>query len=132
MTHQGGNNAQSLVGGRPRFCLLAEYCESRSRGRSGHRRPEELPQYNRTANAWRYSPLDQIDKDIVGKLSVAWIAHGGDVTMGLQETPIVIDGVIYSISSGERWLRWTEKPADALELRAEARSDHQEGAVRAL
>ena len=64
--------------------------------------PNNWPQYNRTANAWRYSPLDQINKDNVGKLSVAWIAHGGDITMGLQETPIVIDGVIYSISSGDK------------------------------
>ena len=40
--------------------------------------PNNWPQYNRTANAWRYSPLDQINKDNVGKLSVAWIAHGGE------------------------------------------------------
>src|SRR6476660_845506 len=64
--------------------------------------PNNWPQYNRTANAWRYSPLDQINKDNVSKLSVAWIAHGGDITMGIQETPLVIDGVIYSITSGNR------------------------------
>src|SRR5262252_2677355 len=64
--------------------------------------PNNWPSYNRTANAWRYSPLDQINKDNVSKLSVAWIAHGGDITMGIQQTPIVIDGVIYSISSGDR------------------------------
>src|SRR3984893_3552951 len=64
--------------------------------------PNNWPQYNRTANAWRYSPLDQINKDNVGKLSVAWIAHGGDITMGIQETPLAIDGVIYSITSGDR------------------------------
>src|SRR6202023_1370102 len=64
--------------------------------------PNNWPLYNRTANAWRFSPLDQINKDNVSKLSVAWIAHGGDITMGLQETPIVIDGVIYSISSGDK------------------------------
>src|SRR3954447_16014789 len=40
--------------------------------------PNNWPQYNRTANAWRYSPLDQINRDNVSKLSVAWIAHGGD------------------------------------------------------
>src|SRR6516162_8704899 len=40
--------------------------------------PNKWPQYNRTANAWRYSPLDQINKDNVGRLSVAWIAHGGE------------------------------------------------------
>ena len=33
---------------------------------------------------------------------MAWIAHGGDITMGIQETPVVIDGVIYSITSGNR------------------------------
>ena len=64
--------------------------------------PNNWPQYNRTANAWRYSPLDQINKENVGKLSVAWIAQGGDITMGIQETPIVIDGVIYSITSGNK------------------------------
>ena len=56
--------------------------------------PNNWPLYNRTANAWRYSPLDQINKDNVSKLSVAWIAHGGNITMGNQQTPIVIDGVI--------------------------------------
>ena len=64
--------------------------------------PNNWPQYNRTTNAWRYSPLDQINKDNVSKLSVAWIAHGGDITMGIQETPLAIDGVIYSITSGNR------------------------------
>ena len=64
--------------------------------------PNNWPLYNRTANAWRYSPLDQINKDNVSKLSVAWIAHGGNITMGNQQTPIVIDGVIYSITSGNR------------------------------
>src|SRR6516165_9236504 len=64
--------------------------------------PNNWPQYNRTTNAWRYSPLDQINKSNVSRLSVAWIAHGGDITMGIQETPLAIDGVIYSITSGNR------------------------------
>ena len=68
----------------------------------GSEDPNNWPQYNRTTNAWRYSPLDQINKDNVGKLSVAWIAHGGDITMGIQETPLVINGVVYSITSGNR------------------------------
>ena len=68
----------------------------------GSEDPNNWPQYHRTANAWRYSPLDQINKDNVSRLSVAWIAHGGDITMGIQETPLAIDGVIYSITSGNR------------------------------
>jgi alcohol dehydrogenase (cytochrome c) len=68
----------------------------------GSEDPNNWPQYNRTANAWRYSPLDQINKDNVGKLSVAWIAQGGDITMGYQATPLAIDGVIYTITAGNR------------------------------
>ena len=49
--------------------------------------PNNWPLYNRTANAWRYSPLDQINKDNVSKLSVAWIAHGGNITMGIYKRP---------------------------------------------
>ena len=64
--------------------------------------PNNWPQYHRTHNGWRYSPLDQINKANIGKLKVAWIHQGGDITMGLQETPIVIDGVVYSISAGNR------------------------------
>jgi alcohol dehydrogenase (cytochrome c) len=64
--------------------------------------PNNWPQYHRTSNAWRFSPLAQINKDNVSKLSVAWIAQGGDITMGIQETPLAIDGVIYSITSGNR------------------------------
>jgi hypothetical protein len=60
------------------------------------------PQYHRTYNGWRYSPLDQINKANVSKLKIAWIHQGGDITMGLQETPIVIDGVVYSITAGNR------------------------------
>lgn len=64
--------------------------------------PNNWPQYHRTYNGWRYSPLDQIDKSNVGKLKVAWIHQGGDITHGIQETPIVIDGVVYSVTAGNR------------------------------
>src|SRR3984893_1170299 len=61
---------------------------------AGSEDPNNWPQYHRTSNAWRYSPLDQINKANVAKLKVAWIAQGGDITMGIQETPLAIDGVI--------------------------------------
>ena len=60
--------------------------------------PNDWPQYHRSYNAWRYSPLDQINKSNVKKLKVAWIHQPGDITYGLQATPIVIDGVLYYIS----------------------------------
>lgn len=64
--------------------------------------PNNWPQYHRTSNGWRYSPLDQINKENIGHLHVAWINQAGDLTGGMQETPLAIDGVIYSISAGNR------------------------------
>ena len=47
-----------------------------------------------------YSPLDQINRQNVGQLRVAWVYHTGDVPVGarteIQATPIVIDGVLYA------------------------------------
>src|SRR5436305_486931 len=52
------------------------------------------------AGSSRYSALDQINRDNVATLRVAWIYHTGDVTPGtrseIQATPIVIDGVMYT------------------------------------
>jgi alcohol dehydrogenase (cytochrome c) len=71
-------------------CLLGTATVALTEG-PGSEDPNNWPQYNRTTNAWRYSPLDQINKDNVSKLSMAWIAQGGDITMGIQETPLAID-----------------------------------------
>ena len=60
---------------------------------SGTEDPNNWPQFHRTANAWRYSPLDKINKENISNLSVAWIAHGGDITMGIQETPLAIEAL---------------------------------------
>lgn len=59
--------------------------------------PNNWPEYHRTFNAWRYSPLEQINKANVKKLKLSWIHQPGTITHGLQATPIVIDGVMYSI-----------------------------------
>ena len=59
--------------------------------------PNNWPEYHRTYNAWRYSPLDQINKANVKKLKLSWIHQPGTITHGLQATPIVIDGIMYSI-----------------------------------
>src|SRR4051794_40994526 len=66
----------------------------------GSEDPNNWPQYHRTGNGWRYSPLDQINKDNLRNLKVAWIYQAGDITGGMQETPIVIDGIIYSMNAG--------------------------------
>jgi alcohol dehydrogenase (cytochrome c) len=61
--------------------------------------PNNWPQYHRSYNAWRYSPLDQINKSNVKKLKMAWIMQPGNITHGLQATPIEIDGVMYLVSA---------------------------------
>lgn len=48
----------------------------------------------------RYSPLDQITRDNVGQLRLAWVYHTGDMPAGeqsqIQATPIVVGGVLYA------------------------------------
>lgn len=65
----------------------------------GYDDPANWPQYHRSYNAWRFSPLAQINKANVKKLKVAWVHQPGAITHGLQATPIVIDGVLYSIAA---------------------------------
>ncbi len=55
----------------------------------------DWPSYHRTYDAHRYSPLDQINKSNVHRLSVAWTHQPGEITQGLQSTPVALDGIIY-------------------------------------
>jgi alcohol dehydrogenase (cytochrome c) len=50
--------------------------------------------WRRTYNGWGYSPLDQINKENVGELELAW-AWGMTPGGRTQETPLVHDGIIY-------------------------------------
>lgn len=68
----------------------------------GSDNPSNWPQYHRTDSGWRYSPLDQINKDNVKKLKVAWLHQPGDIAQGLQATPLAIDGVLYYIAANNR------------------------------
>ena len=88
---------------------------------SGSEDPNDWPQYHRTSNGWRYSPLDQINRDNVKNLKVAWIHQAGDITGGMQETPIVVDGIIYSMTAGTHVVAIDGKTGRRnLALRAEA------------
>jgi alcohol dehydrogenase (cytochrome c) len=49
--------------------------------------------WRRTYNGWGYSPLDQINKDNVKNLQVAWT--WSMVSDATETTPIVHDGVLY-------------------------------------
>ncbi|MEQ8428056.1 MAG: PQQ-binding-like beta-propeller repeat protein [Gammaproteobacteria bacterium] len=59
--------------------------------------PGDWPKYHRLDNGWRYSPLDQVNKSNVKDLKVSWIHQVGNIANGMQATPIVLDGVIYSV-----------------------------------
>ena len=54
--------------------------------------------WRRTDNAWGYSPLDQIKRDNVGRLQLAW---SWAMAEGAQEaTPLVHDGIMYLPNPG--------------------------------
>lgn len=60
--------------------------------------PNNWPEYGRSFNNWRFSPLNQINKSNVKKLKVAWVHQPGNIELGLQVTPIVKDGILYYVS----------------------------------
>src|SRR4030095_2697880 len=64
--------------------------------------PNNWPMYHRSYDAFRFSPLAQINKENVKNLSVAWVHQPGAIVQGLEATPIVVDGVMYYIASYNR------------------------------
>ena len=79
--------------------------------------------YGRTYDDHRYSPLKQISEDNVGKLGLAWSKELGS-TRGLEATPLVKDGVmyttgnwsvVYAIDAKTGETKWTYDPKVARE-----------------
>jgi hypothetical protein len=64
--------------------------------------PANWPVYHGNGKSSRFSALDSINKTNVKKLKVAWIHQPGEITGGLQATPIVIDGVLYYSSANNK------------------------------
>ena len=58
----------------------------------------EWPVYGGTKGNTKYSPLDQINRDNVHRLEVAWVYHAGDEGYTIETNPIVVDGVLYATS----------------------------------
>jgi alcohol dehydrogenase (cytochrome c)/quinohemoprotein ethanol dehydrogenase len=50
--------------------------------------------HGRTYSEQRFSPLDQVNRDTVGNLGLAWFADM-DTARGQEATPLVIDGKLY-------------------------------------
>ncbi len=82
--------------------------------------------FRRTANAWGYSPLEQVNRDNVSRLALAWSRPLGP---GIQEgTPLVYRGVMYFPSPSDLteafdaatgdllWSHARQEPADLREF----------------
>ena len=59
--------------------------------------PEDWIMYRRTYDAWGYSPLDQISRETVGDLRLAWVWAMEDGSN--EPTPLVRDGIMYLTNS---------------------------------
>ena len=57
--------------------------------------PQNWLTYSGTYDAWRYSPLDQVNRENVKRLAPVWIFQTGKVDGGFSCTPLVADGVMY-------------------------------------
>lgn len=57
--------------------------------------PADWPMWRRTYNGWGYSPLDQINRENVNALQLAWSYALDPYERGLQTEPVVHDGILY-------------------------------------
>ena len=70
---------------------------------------EEWTHYGGNAASHKYSPLDQINKDTIGKLAIAWRWASPDNAVveanpmarpgGYADTPLMVKGVLYTVTS---------------------------------
>lgn len=65
------------------------------RMRAAEREAHNWLSHGRTYSEQRYSPLTQIDQSSVSRLGLAW-TYKLDVDRGIEATPIVVDGVMYT------------------------------------
>src|SRR5689334_19382833 len=83
--------------------------------------PGDWLNWRRTDNAWGYSPLDQITRQNVQQLQLAW-SWAMDDTGAQEATPLVYDGVVYlpnprgviqALDGATGNLLWEYRPGDA-------------------
>ncbi|HJU70900.1 MAG TPA: PQQ-dependent dehydrogenase, methanol/ethanol family [Paucimonas sp.] len=61
--------------------------------------PGNWMSHGRTYDEQRFSPLSKINADNVNNLGMAW-THKLDIDRGVEATPIVVDGVMYTTGAG--------------------------------
>ncbi len=69
---------------------------------NGHTEPGNWFNYHGNFKGYHYSPLDQINRDNVKNLRVAWLHQPGRPDQGLESTPVAVDGVLYYSGSYSR------------------------------
>ena len=63
----------------------------------------DWPNYGNDPGGMRFSPLEQINRETVSRLKVAWVFHTGDISdghdghkrSGFETTPILVDGTLF-------------------------------------
>lgn len=66
----------------------------------GDNTPADWTAYGRDTRGLRYSPFDQINRETVGKLDLAWTFRTGRENVGLdQNTPLQIGDTVYSCTT---------------------------------
>ncbi len=64
----------------------------------------DWPEYNGSGNRDHYSALEQITKENINRLKIAWVySSGGADTVGnrsqMQCNPVIVDGILYGVSA---------------------------------
>jgi len=94
---EGASEAAALQGPDTAANTLAADVDGK-RIRSADAEPGNWLSHGRTYDEQRFSPLDQINIENVSNLGLAWHWDTG-TRRGLEATPIVVDGVLYSTGS---------------------------------
>ncbi len=81
--------------------------------------PQNWLTYYGAYDGQRYSPLDQINKENVRRLSPAWVfqcgsvgLHSGKSTYSFEASPLVVDGIMY-LSGWDGWV-WALDAGDRI------------------
>jgi quinoprotein glucose dehydrogenase len=92
------------------FPLPVPYVMAQNAGHPATAGGDDWPYYGHDAGGMRYSPLDQINRENVTQLKVAWVYHVGDISdgtggksrSGLETTPLMADGTLFLTSGFNR------------------------------
>jgi quinohemoprotein ethanol dehydrogenase len=75
--------------------------------------PGEWLSYGRTYDEQRFSPLDQVNRQTIGKLGVAWWTSF-DTDRGQEATPLEADGVLYTTTAWSKVFAFDARTGKAL------------------